>query len=71
MKRVRITFDYDGLIVTAIGTVLDSLYVNNLIYEIRDHNEESVHVDRNISEDIKELSEQLLIEKYNDLELRF
>lgn len=69
MKKVRIAFDYDGYLVSASGTVLDSLYVDNINFEVRDHDEESVMLDRKQYDEIQELCEELILEKYNDLEL--
>ncbi len=50
MKKVRVTFDYDG-------------------YIIVDHNDDIVFLDKETSQDITELAEALILEKYNDLEL--
>ena len=71
MKRVRITFDYDDYMVMASGTVWDSLYVNNLDYNIKDEHGESVSLTREEYNVIRELAEELIIEKYNDTELYF
>lgn len=69
MKKVRVTFDYDGYIIVASGVVWDSQYVDNLYYDIKDHNDDTVFLDKETSQDITELAEELILEKYNDLEL--
>jgi len=69
MKKVRVTFDYDGYIIVASGVVWDSQYVDNLYYDIKDHNDDIVFLDKETSQDITELAEELILEKYNDLEL--
>jgi hypothetical protein len=69
MKKVRVTFDYDGYIIVASGSVWDSQYVDNLYYDIKDHNDDIVFLDKETSQDITELAEELILEKYNDLEL--
>lgn len=71
MKRVRITFGYDGYMVTASGTVWDSLYVNNLDYNIKDEQGESVSLTRENYNVIRELAEELILDRYNDTELYF
>ena len=69
MKKVRVTFDYDGYIIVASGVVWDSQYVDELYYDIKDHNDDIVFLDKETSQDITELAEELILEKYNDLEL--
>ena len=69
MKKVRVTFDYDGYIIAASGVVWDSLYVDELYYDIKDHNDDTVFLDKETNKDIRELAEELILEKYNDLEL--
>ena len=69
MKKVRVTFDYDGYIIVASGVVWDSQFVDNLYYDIKDHNDDIVFLDKETSQDITELAEELILEKYNDLEL--
>jgi hypothetical protein len=69
MKKVRVTFDYDGYIIVSSGVVWDSLYVDELYYDIKDHNDDTVFLDKETNKDIRELAEELILEKYNDLEL--
>lgn len=69
MRKVRITFDYDGYIIVASGVVWESLYVDELYYDIKDHNNDTVFLDKETNKDIRELAEELILEKYNDLEL--
>lgn len=72
MKKIKTTFDYDGqYIVVAKGVVSDSLSVLDLYFEVKDYDDQTVLVDKNMYNDIKELAEEIIIDEFNNIELRF
>lgn len=72
MKKIKTTFDYDGqYIVVAKGVVSDSLSVLDLYFEVKDYDDQTVLMDKNMYNDIKELAEEIIIDEFNNIELRF
>lgn len=71
MKKVTVSFDYNGNTVTAKGKVWDSLFVDDMKIKIRDENDEMVFVTTKEFNTVRELAEENIVDKYTNIEVEF
>lgn len=64
MKRVKTQFEFDGNTVTAVGTVWDTLFVENIHIVVEDESYNRVPIKESNVEMLNEIAEEMLIDKY-------
>jgi hypothetical protein len=71
MKTVKVSFDFDGNTVTASGKVWDSLFVDDMYVKVEDDNYDKVTLSRSDFHLIKEMAEEIILDKYTNTEVEF
>ena len=71
MKRVKVTFDFDGNTVTAGGTVWESLFVDRLSMKVEDSDYNVITLNKSEYSTVRELAEELILDKYTTQEVSF
>jgi hypothetical protein len=71
MKTIKVSFDFDGNTVTASGTVWDSLFVDNMHINVEDDNYDKVALNRSEFHTVKEMAEEIILDKYTNNEVEF
>ncbi|MFN9109386.1 MAG: hypothetical protein ACK5XN_04860 [Bacteroidota bacterium] len=71
MKTIKVSFDFDGNTVTASGNVWDSLFVDKMHINVEDSNYDKVALSRSEFHVIKEMAEEIILDKYSNTEVEF
>lgn len=71
MKPVKVSFDFDGNLVTAGGTVWDSLFVDDMFIRVEDSEYNRVTLNKNDFNTVKEMAEEFILDKYTNSEVEF
>lgn len=71
MKTVKVFFDFNGNTVTAKGKVWDSLFIDKMYLTVEDENYNEVTLNKHEYALIKEMAEEMILDKYSNCEVEF
>lgn len=71
MKSVKVSFDFDGNLVTAGGNVWDSLFVDSMFITVEDTDYNTVTLNKDDFSTVREMAEELILDKYYNEEVEF
>lgn len=71
MKTVKVTFDFDGNVVTAGGNVWDSLFIDDMFINVEDNDYNTVKLAKGDFDTVREMAEEFILDKYYNEEVEF
>jgi hypothetical protein len=71
MTPMKVFFDYMGTTVTATGVIWDSGFVDDMEIIVEDENYNEIPISGNRLQTIRELAEEIMLDKHHNSEVEF